>query len=140
MKIKCYNKKCGHERNYKGKYTDDNSTITCTKCRYKLKLGRAKIKSEVGLPHEVTSQKGGNIEENSEVTSLPHSQYKKEIVQPQIEKIEKDHYNKKDSHGKKYRPYEKHLGTIKEIPSKIKILRIIPLDPIKLLEHQRSFL
>ena len=67
MRIKCYNPKCLYERNYKGKFSDDNSVITCTKCRYKLKLGKAKIQSEVGihqsevpqlphLPHEVTSQ------------------------------------------------------------------------------------
>ena len=81
MKIKCYNKKCGHERDYKGQFTEDNSLITCTKCRHKLRLGKAKIDGEVALPHEVTSREVGL---KSEVTSLPHAELKEDG--PQKEK------------------------------------------------------
>lgn len=81
MEIKCYNKKCGHKFDYNGAKTDDKDTITCPKCRYKLRLGKAKISNEVGLPHEVTSP-----------TSLLTSQYHKEIKQPETEIIDKSHF------------------------------------------------
>ncbi|HEA46612.1 MAG TPA: hypothetical protein ENH99_02415 [Candidatus Pacearchaeota archaeon] len=79
MQIKCYNSKCKHERNYLGKFTDDDSIITCTKCRHKLRLGKAKLKSEVALPHSLLPE-------------VPH-QYKKEIKKSQtgfIEDTKKD--------------------------------------------------
>ena len=75
--IKCYNPKCQHERDYNGCFTDDEDTITCTKCRHKLRLGKAKI---VRLPHEVGSEVG-----------IPHSSkgpYKKTIKEKQKEFIE----------------------------------------------------
>ena len=91
MNIKCYNPKCLHERNYNGKFTDDNSTITCTKCRYKLRLGKAKIKDEVCLPHEVTSlPHKENIYPKGKIIKKPQTEFieGKKIEQPE----EKDPY------------------------------------------------
>lgn len=80
MEIKCYNKKCLHEFNYTGKKKENSATITCPKCRYKLRLGKAKIKSEIpeiplphslphDLPHEVTSLP--NPTSSSEISEIP---------------------------------------------------------------------
>ncbi len=134
MRIKCYNKKCGHERDYKGKFTDDSSVITCTKCRHKLRLGKAKVSEVPHEKEEPTSQKTRGTSRKKSEVGLPHKQYKKEIVQPKTEKIEEEYYLK-DKHGKKYKPYEKNLGTVKELPPKIKILRTIPYNPLAILNN-----
>ncbi len=103
MKIKCYNKKCGHERDYKGKFTEDNSLITCTKCRNKLRLGKAKIKSEVSIPHALPH----------EVTSLPHAEskgensYRKTIATPKT-----DFTIQENSHGDKLMKFKDGLKVV----------------------------
>ena len=130
MKIKCYNPKCNHEREYKGKFTDDNSMITCTKCRHKLRLGKAKV-SEVPHKKDVpTSQKTGGTSQKKSEVGVPHgSKYKKEIVKPKVESIDEEYYLK-DEHGKKYKPYTKNLGTATTLEPKVKIIRTIPYDPL----------
>ena len=130
MKIKCYNKKCGHERDYKGQFTEDNSLITCTKCRHKLRLGKAKIDGEVALPHEVTSREVGL---KSEVTSLPHAELKEDGPQK-----EKTFTNLSDFNLENHKRGNDNFIKIKEIKNNLNI-KNIPRDSVKLLKHHEEY-
>ncbi len=123
MRIKCYNKKCGHERDYNGRLTEDNSLITCTKCRYKLRLGKAKIEDEVSLPHALPH----------EVTSLSHSELKED--EP---KKEKSFTNLSDFNLENHKRGNDNFVKIKEIKNDLNI-KIISRDPLRVLKNQMSY-
>ena len=106
MRIKCYNPKCLHERNYDGKFTEDDSIITCTKCRNKLRLGKAKILNEVEVPHSIPHK----------VTS--QSEYRKEIVTPKTETIEEKNLDTKEGRDAEKKRLDEEYKTLPELPGK----------------------
>ena len=77
MQLRCVNKKCLHEWDYKGKITEDKQLITCSKCHYRNPLKKLII---------THSQENNSFTHNSLThNSLTH---KKTIVRPQTEFIE----------------------------------------------------
>ncbi len=81
MRVRCTNKACLHEWFYRGKL-GDNDYITCAKCRYKSLIKKAKL-----------SEKSTDL-----LTDLHNkSRYKKEVVKPNVEHVEKNHYSVEQS-------------------------------------------
>ena len=110
----------------------DNDYITCSKCRYKSLIKKAKLSDK---STDLLIKKDDKIEEI--FTDLPsESKYKKEIVKPKVESIDEEHYEV-DEHGKKYKPYTKNLGTATPLEPQIKMIRTIPYDPLAAL-HTRG--
>ncbi len=51
MEVKCTNKKCLYEWNYKGKVRDSKGYITCSKCHYRIQLNKA---LDLSINHSLT--------------------------------------------------------------------------------------
>lgn len=73
MKIRCTNKKCLHEWNYKGGLSDDKDYITCPLCRYKSMLKKAISGGKnIPLPSKFTDPLTHNKEKFTDLlTDLP---------------------------------------------------------------------
>ena len=57
MEIRCTNKKCLHEWNYKGSLSDGKDYVTCSICRYKSMLKKAiSGKKDVPFPSKFTNK------------------------------------------------------------------------------------
>ena len=126
----CY--KCGHQWNYRGRNSEGKGYITCPGCYYKIRSDKALIEEpfkqklptsllrKEQLPTKLLSKLPTKKKIPKELpTNLPT------ILSPlQIESEEQ----------------EENLVEIKDIPWNDFDIRIIPIDPIKILEHQRSFL
>lgn len=140
MEVKCYNKKCLNEWVYRGK---SKGYITCSKCHYRIKLDKAIIYYSNSKTKEIPKS-------THSLTTLTHSQ-KKDLEEKPVVEFVIDSQNEEEVKIKEFdnisdfnmeiqkQEYEKIPIKIKEIKSDFEI-RTIPRDPIKLLEHQKSFL
>ena len=176
MEVRCTNKECLHEWDYRGRL-GDNDYITCSKCRYKSLIRKAKI---TDLLTDLNKENNKNVSEKLTDLSIKQ-EYKKEIVKPDVEHVEKEHYSKEkeseeeisnphfqgsgknlcEEHNlparyesdckkwicakcpeskieinKRYKPYEKNLGTCAEINKEISVTQI-PYNPLAAL-HPRE--
>ena len=84
MEVKCYNKKCLHEWDYRG---ETEKFVCCPKCRFKRIL--SKCRGFFLSKNDIPKNRPNNI-----------PTYKKEIVQPQIEKVDKSHFTLHESKHK----------------------------------------
>ena len=119
----CY--KCDHSWNYKGKYSEGEGYITCPKCLYKIRVDKALVEGYSG---------------QKLLTNLP----KKKLLPKRLpNKIPTTIlFNLSDlPEEEEEQESENELGlspAIKIIKRDIDI-RVIPYDPIKILEHQQSY-
>ncbi len=129
MRMLCY--KCDHSWNYKGKNTEGEGYITCPGCYYKIRVDKALIESPF---------------KQKLLTNLPIKQkllinlpIKLPTTQPKIEfEIIKDNLDEEEI--EEVEDMQEQESSIRILPPEFEIIRIIPRDPIKILEHQRSFL
>ena len=121
MMSKCY--KCNHSWDYKGK---SKCYLTCPKCLYKLRVDKA-----LGnLPNQITSPLPNELPNKipNENTYLPNQDYER-VYFPG---------------GFNYLIHKSIAHRFKEL-DKLKVdenylqIRIIPADPIKLIEHQKNY-
>ncbi len=80
MEVKCYNKKCGYQWVYQG---ENKKFICCPKCRFKRLLSKCRdfFLSKNDIPNDRPNDRPNDI-----------LLYKKEIVQPQTDKVEEGYY------------------------------------------------
>ena len=95
MEIRCTNKKCLHEWNYKGNLSDDKDYVTCPICRYKSMLKKAiNGKKDTPIYHKSTDLLTDSLtypKKNNRQTS-----YKRIIEKPQTEFIEEGIKNEEE--------------------------------------------
>lgn len=135
MELQCYNPKCLHLWNYKGKSSNDKDTLTCPKCLNKLRLGKAKLGN---LPNEKQKKK-------QELGNLPNP-YKKTLKVPETNSVEENledeirltnplhanpvniehikKYPKEKPKIKEHKKVEDHLVSFEEIKSDIELKQI----------------
>ncbi len=116
MQMLCY--KCGRSWNYKGKNSEGKGYITCPGCLYKIRVDKALMEEPFKQELLIKLPKKKIISKE-----LPK---KLPTNLPTIEPLEIEQ--------------EEKIVEIKEIPWNDFDIRIIPRDPIELIEHQRSFL
>ena len=136
MQMLCY--KCGHSWPYKGKKTEGEDYITCPGCYYKLRLDKALIEapSEQKLLSELPNKKRLPSELPSELpTTTSFIEVEDGIFVEK--KIAKQFKEAQEEEANLFQEQEESARKI--FPPKFEIIRIIPRDPIKILEHQRSF-
>lgn len=128
MEVKCYNKKCLHIWFYRGK---EKKFVCCPKCRFKRLLSkcRAFFLNKSDIPNDIQSDRPTDIQP-LEAPIIVLKDLKKEKIKEEPKlypgfKIYTDQFGEK-------------VG-MREVKSDL-IIRTIPRDPIKLLEHQESFL
>lgn len=123
MNVKCYNKKCLHEWFYRG---ENKKFICCPKCRFKRLLLKCKefYQKEHTLKEVI---KDIPIDRPNDIPK-EGAYYSRVIKKPQTNFIEKP----------KEIPKEGNLGEVREI-KKEETITIIPRDPTKLLDHQKSY-
>ena len=144
MRMLCY--KCGHSWNYRGKYTEGEGYITCPGCYYKIRVDKALIeapsKQELltnlpnkgGLPSELPIKlpttrlkiEFETIRDQDGFVYLVDKKIAKQFKEAQ-EEIVPNLFQ------------EQEEPDIKILSSKFEIIRIIPRDPIKILEHQQEY-
>lgn len=150
MQMLCY--KCDHSWNYKGKYTGGEGYITCPGCYYKIRVDKALIEapSEQKLLINLPNKRGLPSELP---IKLPTTKLKTEfetirdqdgfvyLVDKKIAKQFKEALDDEEVEETPIpsRGVEEQGPVIRILPPKFEIIRMIPRDPIKLLEHQRSF-
>ncbi len=141
MEVKCYNQKCLNEWTYRGK---SKGYITCSKCHYRIKLDKSIVYYSNSKTKEIPKS-------THSLTALTHLQKKEEyervyfpdgfncLVQEDIvpqfkELVLKDLQEEVEPVVE----FIKEVDGIREIKKDLDI-RIIPRDPIKLLEHQQRY-
>lgn len=149
MQMLCY--KCDHSWPYKGKKTEGKDYITCPGCYYKIRFDKALI---------------GSPSQQKLLSNLPTSLPKKGLLPIKLltTRLKTEFETMRDQDGfvylvdkkiaKQFKEvlfqeekeeeevpnlFQEQEQVIKILPPKFEIIRIIPRDPIKLLEHQRSF-
>ncbi len=128
MEVKCYNKKCLHIWDYRG---ENKKFICCPKCRFKRILDKCRsfFLSKNDIPNDILIDRPKDIQpQKAPIIMLKDLKEEKIKEEPKLYpgfKICVDQFGEK-------------VG-IRKIEG-IKIIRTIPRDPIKLLEHQKSFL
>ncbi len=153
MLVLCY--KCKHSWNYKGKNSEGEGYITCPGCLYKIRIDKAMVESSSNqkllttipkkeiLPTRILEELPTTTNEIKPL-QIKRPIYRKIIKQPKTDFIEpkkkiKEFDNISDFHLEvQKQEYVDSPIKVREIEG-IKIIRTIPRDPIKLLEHQRSF-
>ncbi len=144
MRMLCY--KCNHLWNYKGKNTEGEGHITCPRCLYKIRVDKALIESppeqklltilpnKKFLPNKLpnkllTTNEFERVILDEDMGVLVEKriaeQFKEILDEEEIEEVE---------------DVQEQESVIRILPPKFEIIRVIPRDPIKLLEHQRSFI
>ncbi len=125
MQMLCY--KCKHSWNYKGKNSEGKGYITCPGCLYKIRVDKALVEGPLrqelltnlpkkrSLPIKLPTKLPSFNVEIPTTNTFP----KEEMPAPGIKSEEEP--------------------IIRILPPKFEIIRVIPYDPIKHLEHQRSF-
>lgn len=145
MRMLCY--KCDYSWNYKGKYTEGEGHITCPKCFYKIRVDKALIEGPsqqellTNLPNKKRLSKG--LPKKLLTTKLEKGfeaiRDKDGFIYLVDRKIAKQFKEAQEETLVPSRGIEEEDLGIKVLPIKPEIIRIIPIDPIKILEHQRSF-
>lgn len=136
MDVKCYNKKCLHTWDYKGK---DAKFVCCPKCRFKRLL--CKCRSFFLSKSDIPTDRPTNIP-NKKKESKP--QYRKVIEKPKTDFIQprkdmKEVSNFSDFHLESRKPGNRNSPIeIKEVERDLEI-EVIPHDPIKHIKHMQSF-
>jgi DNA-directed RNA polymerase subunit RPC12/RpoP len=150
MQMLCY--KCGHSWSYKGKKTEGEDYITCPGCYYKIRFEKALI----GCPSE--QKLLINLPNKKRLPSelpikLPTTKLKIEfeairdqdgfvyLVDKKIAKQFKEALDDEEVEETSLprSGVEEQGPVIRILPPKFEIIRVIPRDPIKILEHQRGF-
>ncbi len=140
MQMLCY--KCGHSWSYKGKKNEEKDHITCPGCYYKILLGKALIEapSEQKLLSDLPNKKGLPSGLLSELpTTISFIEVEKDIFVEK--KIAKQFKEAQEEMGPSLfqEQEQEQESDIKILPPKFEIIRIIPRDPIKILEHQQEY-
>ena len=138
MQMLCY--KCDHSWPYKGKKTEEKDHITCPGCYYKILLGKALIEapSEQKLLSDLPNKKRLPSELLSKLpTTTSFIEVEDSIFVEK--KIAKQFKEAQEEMGSSLFQEQEQEPIIKVLPIGPEIIRIIPIDPIKILEHQRSF-
>ena len=157
MKSLCY--KCGHSWNYKGKITEGKKYITCSRCYYKIRIDRAldfsteehqKLLSDsIKLPslvHKLPTTHYSQVHLKPIETSVKFEEVRdpkdnflyrvdEKIVQQFKVALDEKEIDETPPPGIEPRPQEQ---TIETIPW-FEIIRVIPYDPLKHLEHQKDY-
>lgn len=119
MRMLCY--KCHHPWNYKGKKTEGVGYVTCPSCLYKLRVDKALIENP--FSQKLLTNFNNKKQLPKKLPNiLPTTNLKIEIKETPIPGagVEEESY-------------------IKILPPKFEIIRVIPRDPMKIIEHQRNF-
>ncbi len=146
MRMLCY--KCNHSWTYKGKNTEEEDYITCPGCYRKIRLGKALI-DDLSEQELLTSSPKKRMKTTSFplkllTTSLErvyfpdgfdclvHKDISKQFKELLLEDLEEEEIEEVED-------VQEQESVIRILPPKFEI-RVIPTDPIKILEHQMSFL
>ena len=144
MRMLCY--KCNHSWNHKGILTEGKVYVTCPNCMRKIRVDRSLIE-DVSKQKLLTNLPKKNVDTTSFPLKLPTTTsfervsfsdgfnclVHKNIAKQFEEAPEEEEDDVKDVLLQEQEP------AIKILPPKFEIIRIIPRDPIQILEHQRSF-
>ena len=138
MRALCY--KCGYDWNYKGNQRGKDH-LSCPKCSYKLVANKVLLEDDPSIQVKLHSSP---LELHKKPLKIHTYIHKKEKF---IEIEDGIFVEKKIAKQFKEAPEEIPLlvqeqeqePVIRILPPKFEIIRIIPRDPIKILEHQRSF-
>ena len=143
MRMLCY--KCGHSWNYKGKNTEGKGYITCSGCYYKIRVDKALVEdlSQQELLANLPKKRLLPIKLPSFKVDIPTTHYPSRPIkiEKEQEPVIKMFNNLSDFNMEvlKMGRQEEEDITITILPPSFENIRIIPYDPIKHLEHQRSF-
>jgi len=143
MQMRCY--KCGHPWSYKGKKTEGEDYITCPGCYYKIRVDKALI--EAPSKQELLTNLPSRRPLPRELPiKLPTTRLKTEfetirdqdgfvyLVDKKIAKQFKEAFFQEEEEE-----VQEQESAIKILSSKFEIIREIPRDPIKILEHQQEY-
>ena len=139
MRMLCY--KCDHPWNYKGRNSEGKGYITCPGCYYKIRVDKALVeepfKQELlttktklpilpiqrlpKLPIKLLSSK-------AEIPTTHHPLLLKEVP-----------YEDSDNEELDEDEFEEQESSIRILPPRFEIIRVIPYDPIKHLNHMKNF-
>ena len=131
----CY--KCDHSWFYKGKNSEGKGYITCPGCYYKIRVDKALVEDSsqhkllTELPIFKTKHKELPIKLLSSKAKIPtthHPLFLKEVP-----------YEDSDNEELDEDEFEEQESSIKILPPKFEIIRVIPYDPIKHLNHMKNF-
>ncbi len=133
MDVKCYNKKCLYIWDYRG---ENKRHICCPKCRFKrildkciaFFLDKSDIISDIpkNRPNDILFE---TIKDKDGFVYLVDKKIARQFKEA-LEEIEPSSFQEQE---------QEQESAIKILPSKFKIIRIIPRDPIKILEHQQEY-
>ena len=138
MEVKCYNKKCLYIWFYRG---ENKRFICCPKCRYKRILDKCRAfflnKNDIQKRHTQrhTSNRPNDIQK-IEFETIKDNDGFVYLVDKRIAKQFKEVFYQEEKEEVQEQEQE---SAIKTLPSKFKIIKIIPRDPIKVLEHQQEY-
>lgn len=151
MRALCY--KCGHSWNYKGKQREKEH-LSCSRCSYRLVAEKALLgedeNNQIKLHNFLHNSPLELHKEPPKIHTYIHKkkdfiEVEKDIfVEKKIAKQFKEAKEDPTEEGIFYesiknnqRQNQEQIITI--LPPKYKIIRVIPIDPIKILEHQRNY-
>ncbi len=138
MEVKCYNKKCLYIWFYRGK---NKRFICCPKCRYKRILDKCRAfflnKNDIQKRHTQrhTSNRPNDIQlikPKIEFETIRDQDGFVYLVDKRIAKQFKEGFFQEEE-------VQEEESAIRILPSKFKIIKIIPRDPIKILQHQQEY-
>ena len=113
MNLKCVNRKCLHEWNYKGNIIVDKDLISCPKCHYRNPLGKLKL-----------------------LKILTHSsEYRKVIETPKTETIHKEDLPELPKENLPSNKLAKNIGEVDMFDGKVPIRNELPELPGKELSY-----
>ena len=141
MRMLCY--KCNHSWNYKGKNTEGEGYITCPGCYYKIRVDKALIESPfkqkllTNLP--ITNKLPTKLPTTQPKIEFEIIKDKDNFVYRVDKKMSKQFKEILDEEEDEVEDVQEQESVIRILPPKFEIIRVIPRDPIKILEHQRSF-
>jgi len=143
MQMLCY--KCDHSWLYKGKKTEGEDYITCPGCYYKIRLDKALIGSPsqqkllTNLPNkgELLSELPRKLPTTTSFIEVEDGIFvEKKIAKQFKEALDNEGIEEISLPGS---GVEEQGPIIRILPIKPEIIRIIPRDPIKVLEHQQEY-
>ena len=146
MRMLCY--KCNHSWNYKGKNTEGKGYITCSGCYYKIRIDKALVEdlSQQELLANLPKKRHLPIKLPTKLPSfkaeIPTTHYPPRPIKTEKEQepIIKMFNNLSDFNMEVLdKGYQEEELTIRKLPLGPEIINVISYDPIKHLEHQRSF-
>lgn len=149
MRMLCY--KCNHSWMYKGKNTEEEDYITCPGCYRKIRFGKALIENPseqkfltslsekrmktTSFPLKLLTTSLERVYFPDGFDCLVHKDITTQFKELLLEDLEDEEIEEVENIQE-----QEQESVIRILPPKFEIIRVIPYDPIKHLEHQGSFL